>query len=173
MSASLAAPLLIPPVARPPAVAPRLGFQPRVGLVEVLRDNLPLEAALVRDEASGAMILPVAQALASSHDLFDSARVQALRSMLAGRFDFVIFDAAPALAVSDARLLLRQLDDVVMVVRWNGTPRQTAAAALKRMRALDIEPMGVVTTRVNMRALAAYGHGDIDRDHAAYGVYYS
>ena len=165
--------LLIDADVRRPAVASRLGFQPRVGLVEVLRDNLPLEAALVRDEASGAMILPVAQALASSHDLFDSARVQALRSMLAGRFDFVIFDAAPALAVSDARLLLRQLDDVVMVVRWNGTPRQTAAAALKRMRALDIEPMGVVTTRVNMRALAAYGHGDIDRDHAAYGVYYS
>jgi capsular exopolysaccharide synthesis family protein len=165
--------LLVDADVRRPAVASTLGFQPRYGLVEVLRDNLPLEAALVRDEASGAMILPIAQALASGHDLFDGARLQALRSMLASRFDLVIFDAAPALAVADARLLLRQLDDVVMVVRWNDTPRQTAAAALKRMRALDIEPMGVVTTRVNMRALAAYGHGDIDRDHAAYGVYYS
>jgi capsular exopolysaccharide synthesis family protein len=165
--------LLIDADVRRPAVATALGFTPRHGLVELLRDNLPLEAALIRDEASGAMILPIAQAVGGSHDLFDAAHLQQLRAALGNRFDMVIFDAAPALAVADARLLLRQLDDVVMVVRWNDTPRQTAAAALKRMRALDIEPMGVVTTRVNMRALAAYGHGDIDRDHAAYGVYYS
>ena len=53
-----------------------------------------------------------------------------------------------------------------MALRWNDTPRQTAAAALKRMRALDIEPLGVIATRVDMRALAAFGHGDVDRDHA-------
>jgi capsular exopolysaccharide synthesis family protein len=164
--------LLVDGDVRRPAVANTLGLSPQAGLVELLRGQISFDEVLVRDEASGAMVLPVSGPV-GSHDLFDAARLQSLLAELEGRFDLVIFDAAPALAVADARLLLRQLDDVLMVVRWNDTPRQTAAAALKRMRALDIEPLGVVTTRVDMRALAAYGHGDIDRDHATYGAYYS
>ena len=134
---------------------------------------LPVREALVRDEASGAMVLPVATTGETAHDLFDASRIQKLLSALDGHFELVIFDSAPALAVADTRLLLRQLDNVLMIVRWKDTPRQTAAAALKRMRALDINPLGAVTTRVDMRALKAYGHGDIDRDYAAYGAYYA
>lgn len=165
--------LLIDSDVRRPMIAQALGLAPRMGLVELLRGQARLEEVLIRDEASGAMLLPIVEAVGSSHDLFDAPRIQSLLAALKGRFDLVIFDAAPALAVADARLLLRQLGDVLMVVRWKNTLRQTAAASLKRMRALDIEPLGVVTTRVDMRALAAYGHGDIDRDHAAYGAYYS
>lgn len=60
-----------------------------------------------------------------------------------------------------------------MALRWNDTPSQSAAATLKRMRALDIEPLGVIATRVDMRQLAVFGHGDVDRDHADYGAYYA
>ena len=165
--------LLVDSDVRRPMIAQALGLAPRLGLVELLRGQARLDEVLIRDEPSGAMLLPIVEAIGSSHDLFDTVRIQSLLAALKGRFDLVIFDAAPALAVADARLLLRQLGDVVMVVRWKNTLRQTAAASLKRMRALDIEPLGVVTTRVDMRALAAYGHGDIDRDHAAYGAYYS
>ncbi len=165
--------LLVDSDVRRPMITQALGLAPRFGLVELLRGQARLEEVLIRDEASGAMLLPIVEAVGSSHDLFDTARIQSLLTALQGHFDLVIFDAAPALAVADARLLLRQLGDVLMVVRWKNTLRQTAAASLKRMRALDIEPLGVVTTRVDMRALAAYGHGDIDRDHAAYGAYYS
>jgi succinoglycan biosynthesis transport protein ExoP len=164
--------LLIDGDVRRPSVAKALGLAPKLGLVEVLRGQVPVMAALVRDEASGAMVLPVAEMGETAHDLFDASRLQNLLAALDGHFELVIFDSAPALAVADTRLLLRQVDSVLMIVRWNSTPRQTAAAALKRMRALDIEPVGAVTTRVNMRALAAYGHGDIDRDYAAYGAYY-
>lgn len=165
--------LLVDSDVRRPMIAQALGLAPRVGLVELLRGEARLDEVLIRDEASGAMLLPIVEAIRSSYDLFDAPRIQSLLAALEGRFDLVIFDAAPALAVADARLLMRQLGDVLMVVRWKDTLRQTAAASLKRMRALDIEPLGVVTTRVDMRALAAYGHGDIDRDHAAYGAYYS
>ncbi|HLZ79887.1 MAG TPA: AAA family ATPase [Sphingomonas sp.] len=164
--------LLIDSDVRRPMIAQALGLTPRAGLVELLRGQARLDDVLILDEASGAMLLPIVEAIGSSHDLFDAAHIQSLLAALERRFDLVIFDAAPALAVADARLLLRQLGDVLMVVRWKNTLRQTAAASLKRMRALDIEPLGVVTTRVDMRALAAYGHGDIDRDHAAYGTYY-
>jgi polysaccharide biosynthesis transport protein len=165
--------LLIDADVRRPMVARAFGITPKVGLVDVLRGKASIESALLRDEASGAYVLPSTTGSASSQDLFDPARFQGLLAQLGDRFDLIIFDSAPALAVADARLLLRQVDEVLMVVRWNHTPRQLANAALKRMRALDIEPVGVVTTRVDMQAVARFGHDDIDADYGSYGAYYA
>jgi polysaccharide biosynthesis transport protein len=165
--------LLVDADVRRPMVARAFGIAPKVGLVDVLRGKASIESALLRDEASGAYVLPGTSAGGTSQDLFDPARYQGLLAQLGDRFDMIIFDSAPALAVADARLLLRQVDEVLMVVRWNHTPRQFANAALKRMRALDIEPVGVVTTRVDMQALARFGHDDIDADYGSYGAYYA
>jgi capsular exopolysaccharide synthesis family protein len=164
--------LLIDADVRRPAVATTLGFASSRGLVDVLRGKAQLEDALIRDEASGMMVLPAGDASSSRQDLFDAVHIGTLMESIEGRFDLVVFDSAPALAVADARLLLRQVDEVLLALRWNDTPRQVATAALKRMRALDIEPLGVVATRVDMRALAAFGHGDVDRGHVDYGAYY-
>lgn len=164
--------LLVDADIRRPAVASTLGLKPGRGLIEVLRGEVPLDAALIRDEASGMMVLPAGNTAGRHHDLFDSGRVAMLLDAAAPNFDLLIFDAAPALAVADARLLLRQVDEVLLALRWNDTPRPIVTATLKRMRALDIEPLGVVATRVDMKALAAFGHGDVDRAHADYGAYY-
>lgn len=164
--------LLVDADIRRPAVSAMLGLPHQIGLVEVLRRKATLDEALIHDTASGMYVLPAGDTADSPQDLFDAAHIGALLEDAEQRFDLVIFDAAPALAVSDARLLLRQVDEVLMALRWNDTPRQTAAATLKRMRALDIEPLGVIATRVDMRALAAFGHGDVDRSHADYGAYH-
>lgn len=165
--------LLIDADVRRASVARAFGVTPKVGLVEVMRGKATIDAALLRDAASGAYILPANGGAGGGQDLFDSARFQGLLAQLGDRFDLILFDCAPALAVADARLLLRQVDEVLMVVRWNHTPRQLAAAAIKRMRALDIEPVGVVTTRVDMQAIARFGHDDIDADYGSYGAYYA
>jgi len=165
--------LLVDADIRRASVSTMLGLPPHVGLVELLRRKVTLDDALIHDAASGMYVLPAGDTTSNPHDLFDAAHIGVLLEEAEARFDLVIFDAAPALAVADARLLLRQVDEVLMALRWNDTPRQTAAAALKRMRALDIEPLGVIATRVDMRALAAFGHGDVDRDHADYGAYYA
>jgi capsular exopolysaccharide synthesis family protein len=157
-----------------PSVASALGLSPKAGIAEVLRGNVALTDAMVRDEASGLMVIGAGDVQGGrQQDLFDAQRIGALLAAADESFDLVIFDCAPALAVTDARLLLRQVDEVLLALRWNDTPRQTAAAALKRMRLLDIEPLGVIATRVDMRALAAFGHGDVDRDHVSYGAYYA
>jgi succinoglycan biosynthesis transport protein ExoP len=165
--------LLVDADIRRASVSRMLSLPPQAGLVEVLSHTTTLQGALILDAASGMYVLPAGDTTGHRQDLFDAANIGALLAEAEERFDLVIFDAAPALAVTDARLLLRQVDEVLMALRWNDTPRQTAAAMLKRMRALDIEPLGVVATRVDMRALAAFGHGDVDRDHADYGAYYA
>ncbi|WP_242138289.1 polysaccharide biosynthesis tyrosine autokinase [Sphingomonas sp. TREG-RG-20F-R18-01] len=165
--------LLVDADIRRASVSRMLGLPRHAGLVQVLRGTVRLEDALIHDAASGMQVLPAGDMAGNGQDLFGAGHIDALLAQAETRFDLVMFDAAPALAVADARLLLRQVDEVLMVLRWNDTPRHTAAATLKRLRALDIEPLGVVATRVDMRALAAFGHGDVDRNHADYGAYYA
>lgn len=167
--------LLVDADLRKPAVASALGLAPKMGTAEVLSGGVALAEAVVRDEASGMMVLPVrSEGAAQRQDLFTPAHIAALiAAAREQQYELVIFDCSPVLAVSDMRLLLRQVDDVLLMLRWNFTPRQSVDAALKRMRLLDIEPLGVVATRVDMPGLSAFGHGDVDRDHMSYGDYYA
>jgi capsular exopolysaccharide synthesis family protein len=162
--------LLIDADLRRPSVAHTLGIKPVAGLVEVLRGDVPVESALVRDAATGLMILPVRAPYAGS-ELLDAAHIDRLVDTLRDRFDLVIFDVAPALAVADARQLLRQLDDIILAVQWRSTPRQTAMATLRHLRALGMQPLGVVLTQVDMVALSKSGEAEADYSVESYGAY--
>lgn len=163
--------LLIDADVRRPAIAPMLNVEPGAGLINVLDGDVSLEAALLRDAVTGLMVLTVRPQSGASHDVFDKDRMDALARACDDRFDLVIFDVAPALIVADALQLLRQLDDVIMAVQWRSTPWQTAFANLRRMRALGIEPLGVVLTQVDMKALAKSGEAEADYSLETYGAY--
>lgn len=163
--------LLIDADIRRPAVATAMGVKPTAGLVEVLRGDAALDAALIRDDATGLLILPARAPQLPGGDPFDGVRFDGLMRALADRFDLVIFDAAPALIVADALHLLGQLDHVLMAVAWRNTPRPTALATLRRLRMAGIEPLGAVLTRVDMKALAKSGEAEAEYSLETYGAY--
>jgi succinoglycan biosynthesis transport protein ExoP len=162
--------LLVDADLRRPAVARLMGLRPAAGLVELLEGRIALDAALIEDDASGLMILPIRQPRDIGGELFDQARFDRLISACRDRFDLVIVDAAPALVAADARQLLRLMDDVLMAVQWRKTPRPTAIAALRRLRAAGIEPLGAVLTQVDMKALARSGEAEADYALQTYGA---
>lgn len=163
--------LLVDADIRRPAVAPMLGIDPKLGIGDVLQGGAPLDAALVGDAATGLTILPARVQPGAPGDMFNRSRVDALIRACEERFDLVIFDAAPALIVAEALQLLGQLDHVVMAVQWRRTPWQTVFANLRRMRALGIEPLGVVLTRVDMKALARSGEAEADYSLETYAAF--
>lgn len=166
--------LLIDGDLRRPSVAGALGVPSRPGLIEVLGGGVAFADALAHDVATGLAVLAAGDIAEARADTLDAAKIDALLAAAADAgFDLVIVDCAPALAVADARLLLRQMDDVLLALRWNDTPRQIAAATIDRLRALRVEPLGIVATRVDMQALARFAHDDVDAGHATYGAYHA
>jgi succinoglycan biosynthesis transport protein ExoP len=112
-------------------------------------------------------LAPLAEALSARpvHDMLREAR-QA--------YDQVIVDLPPLGPVVDARLLLRSIDEVVMVAEWGGTPK----GLLRRV--IDLEPAlaqrlaGIVLNRVDMKALRDYVDGtSVESYLDAYGEYLS
>lgn len=137
-----------------------------VGLVEVVRGEVALEAALAADERTTLSILP-ASGRSAPVDLFSTPQSDALLRELAERFDYVILDTPPLLGMADARILAAKVDRVLYVVQWNKTPVRAAQGAVEILQECGATVAGAVLTRVDVAGQARFGYGD-DSDYYGY-----
>ena len=97
----------------------------------------------------------------------------ALLDRLAESHDLVIIDSPPVMAVSDARILSKQVDATVFVVRWADTRREVVANALRQMTRAGGPMAGVVLSMVDTRKHAQYGYGDSGTYYGRLKKYYT
>ena len=116
------------------AVAGFVQARPAGGLLEVLNGRIPLDEALVIDEPTGLTILPLSESSFSARDAFGGEAMEALLKTVRQRFEHVIFDTPPLLAVADARRIAAMMDANLLVVRWNATSRYAVQAAVSQLR---------------------------------------
>ncbi|MBO9557444.1 MAG: polysaccharide biosynthesis tyrosine autokinase [Caulobacter sp.] len=145
---------------------------PTVGLLEVLNGVATLDQALI-DDASGAKILPLAKASYTPRDVFGSPAMHRLLAELRSRFDLVLLDTAPLLAIADTRVLAPSADAVVMLARWKKTPVKAILSALSLLKGRGIFVAGVALTQVDLKAQSRYGYGDANYYYKSYRKYYA
>ncbi len=133
-------------------------------LIDFLRGGIGLERVLVKDSKSALMILPVTQHVKNAPDLVESHALARLITGLRTKFDLVVLDSAPILPVTDTRILTRLADTVLFVVRWERTPRDAAADAVKLLRDVHAPIAGVALARADAKRYHYYSFG--------YGSYY-
>lgn len=155
------------------SVSALLSLEPEKGLLEVLNQTATLEEAVVQDQASGAWILPLARNDFTPRDVFGSESMKRLLVTLRDRFELVLLDTAPVLAVSDTRVLVAQTDVVVMLARWRKTPEQAIANAIQLIEQADAKVAGVALSQVDMNQQARYGYGDPGYYYRDYKKYYA
>ena len=111
-----------------------VGIKPAGGLVEVLTGKITVTDAIVRDGATSLDVLPLQSQSFTPVDLFSGAAMTKLIADLRARYDFVIFDTAPLLAVADSRLIASLADASIFVARSERTPRRAARIAVEAAR---------------------------------------
>jgi len=104
--------------------------------------------------------------------VFGSEAMDILLDELRAKFDVVILDTAPVLAVVDTRILARKADVTAMLVRWRKTQRKAAQTSLELLNETGAHVCGVVLTQVNVKELAKYGYGDSGYYYDQYKKYY-
>ncbi len=150
-----------------------LASEPQIGLIEVLNGTATLEQALVRDELSGAMILPLSKSAHTPRDVFGTNAMRRLLEELRRRFDTTILDTAPVLPIADTRVLAPLADVVVLLARWRKTPRLAVDSSLRLLKSVNAPVVGVVLTQVDLKAQARHGYGDAGYYYEAYKKYYT
>jgi polysaccharide biosynthesis transport protein len=83
-------------------------------------------------------------------ELLQSERFKGVLKRLSGKFDYVILDSPPVLAVTDAAVLSTLVDGVVMVTRAFQTRKELAQHALRRLTDVGAHVAGVVLNAVNL-----------------------
>lgn len=154
---------------RRPGLHRAFGVPQGPGLVDCLSGGAFVFDAIRRDTASPAWLLPAGSAAHTSPDLFASENMRRLVTTLGERFDLVILDSAPLLAVSDTRNLCRVADKTVLVVRWMDTRRRAALPALRQIFEAGGSVAGVLLSQVDLNRYARYsGNGAYQRRIAVY-----
>lgn len=161
---------------RRPTIEKQLNLENERGLTDLLRQvELTLDEVLVKDPQTGMMILTRGQVgFVNPTDLFASKRMEVLMDELKERFDLVVLDTPPVMAVPDVRVLSALVDKVIFVLAWDKTPRKVVYSALHQLQHeghADIA--GVVLQRVNLQQYGRYGDSGYYYHYSQYGQYYS
>ncbi|SDF18416.1 GumC family protein [Limimaricola pyoseonensis] len=75
---------------------------------------------------------------------------------LARDYQYIVIDAAPALASSGGLGFVNEADAIVVATRWNATARQAVEGCVQRLRDLHAKNIYMVLTMVNRRAERKY-----------------
>lgn len=137
-----------------------LGLQEHPGLAEILIRQSDLDDATVIQAGSGLSCLPVGKHASLAAAVQSIGRLPDLINLLKLRYDLIVIDTAPVLAVSDALLLAAHVDETVLAIRWGTTSRKVVELALNRLIDSGAKVAGAAVTMVDVRRNARYGFGD-------------
>lgn len=121
--------------------------------IVTVETNLLHGVRIRRDAFSSLETLTLSSKTRSPQDLFASAQMRNLITMLRERYDLIVLDTPPVLAVSDARVLSAHADLTVLVVCWQKTPERLVASAVAALRSSGAKVAGAVITQVKLNDL--------------------
>jgi polysaccharide biosynthesis transport protein len=158
---------------RRPRVHRSLGINNDKSIIELLNGELQLNEVCHVEEGTGMLVVPGKVVHANPMDLLNSNAMRSFISGLRGRFDQVIIDAPPILAVSDIKVIGQYSDKVIYCIKWNDTPREAAIAGLRQVIDAHLPLAGTVLTHVDVKKHAQYGYGDSGDYYGRHKEYYA
>lgn len=137
---------------RRPAVTRIFDRQNATGLSNLLRqavltDDL-LSSAIYPTPVDGLFVMPAGTNRSDPSERLASDKLEQILCWAESRYDRILCDAPPILAVSDVAILSRVLDGVLFVVRADKSDRQTASRACDMLNHMNCRILGVIVNAV-------------------------
>jgi capsular exopolysaccharide synthesis family protein len=131
------------------------------GLAQLLRSTVnDAYDCIAKEPDSGVDILLGFGPADDAFSLLRGDRMARLMQAVRTRYDLVVLDCAPIMAVSETRSLVNLVDETVFVVRWNSTERSAAKAALRDLERMGAKVAGVVLSQVDLKPYLRYADAD-------------
>ncbi|BEV11562.1 polysaccharide biosynthesis tyrosine autokinase [Asticcacaulis sp. DW145] len=152
--------LLIDADMRRLSLTKNVGVNPQYGLQDVLTQKARLSDSIIVDKASGADMILVPHKRQISAEVFTNSLFERALEKLKPAYDYIIIDTAPVLALSDIRVIGQLADAVVMVVRWNKTPKDAVLVAKEIIEDSGSNLLGVCLNQVDAKSASYHSYGD-------------
>ncbi len=146
---------------RRPTVAGYMGLEGSAGLTDVLTGRADLDDVLQPWGDGRLMVLASGPLPPNPSELLGSRQMVELLRRLVERFDFVVLDAPPLLAVTDAAILGQAADGALLIIRHGHTRREQLRRSAEALEAANATMLGSILNMVPAR-----GDGYYYRDRA-------
>lgn len=146
---------------------------PDAGFLEVLRGEAPLDGTLIQDSTPNLTFLPLSNRAVDPDHVLHVPEMDRLLDDLRSRFDIVVLDLAPVLAIAEARLIASKADACCFVIGWGATPVNAAMTGLGMLDTAGAHVVGAVLSRVDLRQQAAWSRNDPTAYFKSMKGYYS
>lgn len=129
------------------------------GLSDLLVKRCTLEQAINKVEVDNLHFISRGQVPPNPSELLMHANFRDLLAQLSERYDVVIIDTPPLLAVTDAAIVGREAGISLIVARFGVNPAKEIEMTIRRFSQNGIELKGAVFNGVEKRAASYYGNG--------------
>jgi len=131
------------------------------GFTSVLVGDATIEEVAKPTEIDNLWSIPAGPLPPNPADLLHSARCRKFMEDLGNRFDRVVIDSPPLVAVTDAAIMSTLADGVVFVIRAFATSKHVSIQGLRSLRDVEAPVVGAVLNAV-----------DLERSEYTYYTYY-
>jgi tyrosine-protein kinase Etk/Wzc len=144
------------------------GLEAGCGLAEILKGTTPFEQAVVSLPDIGLDYLSRGHIPSHPAELLMSPAFKALLDTASSRYDLIIIDTPPVMAVTDATIVGRHAETIVMVARFEENTVKEVEVCIRRFKQNGMAINGWILNGVKKRKSSDYGYG-----YSAYGTSYS
>ena len=136
-----------------------------VGLVDYLHGRKTLEEITKTSRLENLSILPSGNLSMDDVGILNGPRMSELIRQLKQRYDVVFFDSPPILGVSDASILVSEVDNTIMVVQYRRFPRNMLQRVKSTVAHVGGNLIGVVLNNVDIRQDDSYRYYSNYKDY--------
>ena len=160
---------------RNPGLSRKLIPEAKVGLLEVLANQVRIEDALCVDPDTRLVFLPavVNERMAHSSEVLACEATKILFERLRQSYEYIIVDLPPLAPVVDVRAMTHLVDSFVFVIEWGRTKIDVVEHALRMAPSVYDNLLGVVLNKADLNLFGRYEshrrHYYYNRHYARYG----
>ncbi|WP_026297497.1 CpsD/CapB family tyrosine-protein kinase [Paenibacillus daejeonensis] len=141
---------------RKPTEHHTFGVSNRFGLSSVLSQQASLEDVIQKTNVPNLSVITAGPIPPNPAEMVASRRMTALIGELRNRYDVVLIDTPPLLAVTDAQIVATKSDGVLLVIDYGKVKRDIAIKAKANLDKVGARVLGVVMNNVKRKSSEAY-----------------
>jgi len=123
-----------------------LGLERKNGLSNVICGYLGLEDAIKKNVRPNLDCITAGEIPPNPAELLDSAEFVKIINELKKRYDYIFIDTPPIVVVTDAAIVLRQADGVIIVSKENFVTYDALDITMDTVKRTDVKILGVIMT---------------------------
>ena len=141
---------------RKPRLNTIFGLEREKGVSNILVGDCAISDAVHKTDIENLNMIPCGQIPPNPSELLGSKAMREMLAILSRDYDRVIIDSPPVTAVTDAVVLSKAVDGVVVVLQANKTERMLAKRAIEQMQAVNAHIFGIILNRLDERMTKYY-----------------